>query len=412
MDKLFYSDPRTGREISYSRLLEDLNTATERCLYCKSSDYYEVFRNIVLSMLLGQEIILLDADFTDEEVSRLTDNADIRARHSRSLPYRQLTKDNFHDELVARIDSWQITLFTSGTTGLPKKVSHSYRSITRQVRQDGRHADDVWGFAYNPTHMAGLQVFLQALLNGNSIVRLFGLDRREIVDEIKARGISHISATPTFYRLLLPPADVCPSVRRITSGGEKFDEHTSEQLKSLFPNAKFTNVYASTEAGTLFASHGNEFVIPEGMRDKVKVADGELIIHKSLLGSSENLRADGEWYHTGDLVECVAEEPLTFHFVSRNNEMINVGGYKVNPNEVEDCLRECVGVVDARVYGKANRIMGNIVLCDVVRTDPEVTEKSILDNLRTKLQEFKVPRMVRFVERIDVTRTGKISRKQ
>ena len=82
----------------------------------------------------------------------------------------------------------------------------------------------------------------------------------------------------------------------------------------------------------------------------------------------------------------------------------------MNPNEVEDCLRECDGVVDAKVYGKASRIMGNIVLCDVVRKDTTVSEKVILDTLRQKLQEFKIPRMIRFVEHLDVTRTGKISR--
>ena len=409
MDKLFYSDSQTGREVSYNHLFEDLNGASDYCPYCKSPDYYEVFRHIILSMLLGREIILLDADFTDEEVARLVGDVDIRVKEKVTLS-GLLSEDNFLHELVAKTDTWRITLFTSGTTGLPKKVSHSYDSIARQVRQDAGHSEDVWGFAYNPTHMAGLQVFLQALLNENSIVRLFGLDSKEIVKQILTYGISHISATPTFYRLLLPPIDVCPSVRRITSGGEKFDEHTLGQLKSLFPNAKFTNVYASTEAGTLFASQGNEFAVREGMKDKVKVADGELLIHKSLLGNSDSLRIEGEWYHTGDLVEMASENPLTFHFVSRNNEMINVGGYKVNPNEVEDCLRECDGVVDAKVYGKASRIMGNIVLCDVVRKDTTVSEKVILDTLRQKLQEFKIPRMIRFVEHLDVTRTGKISR--
>ncbi len=409
MDKLFYSDSQSGRVVSYNHLFEDLNGASDYCPYCKSSDYYEVFRQILLSMLLGREIILLDADFTEEEVTRLVGDVDIRAVEKAALS-EVLSEDNFLRELVAKSDTWRITLFTSGTTGLPKKVSHKYDSIARQVRQGDRHSEDVWGFAYNPTHMAGLQVFLQALLNRNSIVRLFGLDSKEIVKEIQVNGISHISATPTFYRLLLPPVDVCPSVRRITSGGEKFDERTLGQLESLFPNAKFTNVYASTEAGTLFASQGNEFAVRDGMKDRVKVEAGELLIHKSLLGNSDSLRIDGEWYHTGDLVEVVSEDPLTFHFVSRNNEMINVGGYKVNPNEVEDCLRECDGVVDAKVYGKANRIMGNIVLCDVIRKDSTVSEKVILDTLRQKLQEFKIPRMIRFVDHLDVTRTGKISR--
>lgn len=409
MSKLFYSDIRTGKKVTFDQLVLDVKSCTEYIPYCKSGDYYEVFLKIVASLVLGKEVVLLDADFTDAEVEKLVGEIDITASVPASVDLA-LTSENLMEKMTAKTESWRITLFTSGTTGLPKKVSHTFSSIARQAKKSERHADDVWGFAYNPTHMAGLQVFFQALVNKNTIVRLFGLDSKEIINEINSYHITHISATPTFYRLLLPPTDVCPSVKRLTSGGEKFDEHTLNQLTSLFPNAKLTNVYASTEAGTLFASKGNEFCIKEDMRDKVCVRDGELLIHKSLLAQSESILFDGDWYHTGDLIEVSCEEPLTFHFVSRKTEMINVGGYKVNPTEVEEALRECDGVVDAFVYSKENRIMGKIILCDVVRASAYVTEKSIREQLQQKFQEFKIPRMIKFVEHLNVTRTGKISR--
>lgn len=409
MSKLFYSDVRTRRKVTFDQLVQDVKSCTEYSPYCKSGDYYEVFLKIVTSLVLGKEVVLLDADFTDAEVEKLVGNVDICATELVSAD-STVTPDNLIELMISKTESWRITLFTSGTTGLPKKVSHTFSSIARQAKKSDRHANDVWGFAYNPTHMAGLQVFFQALVNQNTIVRLFGLDSKEIINEINTNQITHISATPTFYRLLLPPADVCPSVRRLTSGGEKFDEHTLMQLTSLFPNAKLTNVYASTEAGTLFASKGNEFCIKEDMKDKVCVRDGELLIHKSLLAQSESIKFDGEWYHTGDLIEVSCDAPLTFHFVSRKTEMINVGGYKVNPTEVEEVLRECKGVSDAYVYSKDNRIMGKIILCDVVRTSSDVTEKSIREQLQQKLQEFKIPRMIKFVEHLNMTRTGKISR--
>lgn len=410
MSKIFYSDIRAGRVVSYSQLVEDIQKYASYSPYCKSGDYYEVFLKIVTSLILGREVILLDADFSDAEVEKLVGNVDIYATES-VTPVSILTEENFLELLTAKTETWKITLFTSGTTGLPKKVSHSFNSIARQAKRSERHANDVWGFAYNPTHMAGLQVFFQALLNQNTIVRLFGLDSKEIISEINKNQITHISATPTFYRLLLPPTGVCSSVKRLTSGGEKFDEHTLGLLSSLFPNAKLTNVYASTEAGTLFASKGNEFCIKEDMKDKVCIREGELLIHKSLLAESASIQFDGDWYHTGDLIEVSCQEPLTFHFISRKTEMINVGGYKVNPTEVEECIRECKGVQDAFVYGKANRIMGNIIMGEVVREDESVTEKSIREELQQKLQEFKIPRIIKFVEHLNVTRTGKISRK-
>lgn len=409
MDKIFYSDLYAKRTISYNQLFDDLTQSTTYSPFCKSGDFYEVFKSIVLSLMLGKEIILLDSDFTDFELDKLLGEVDIKA--SEKIQFADtISEENFFTKLYANTDSWLITLFTSGTTGLPKRVSHNFASISRQVKQSERHSEDIWGFAYNPTHMAGLQVFFQALVNRNSLIRLFGLDQKEIMSEIQQKGITHISATPTFYRLLLPFISICDSVKSLTSGGEKFDEHTLNQLMALFPNAKFTNVYASTEAGTLIASRGNEFVIKEEMRDKVWVKDGELLIHKSLLGKSASINMDGNWYHTGDLIEIVKEDPLTFHFISRKNEMINVGGYKVNPTEVEDCLRECEGVLDAKVYSKTNKIIGNIILCDVVRVDDDVTEKSIREKLQHKLQEFKIPRIIKFVEHLSVTRTGKISR--
>lgn len=409
MNKMFYSDVRTGRMVTFDQLVLDVNSCTEYSPYCKSGDYYEVFLKIVTSLVLGKEVILLDADFTDAEVKKLVGDVDIIAAEPVSLD-TIVTPDNLMELMMAKTDCWRVTIFTSGTTGLPKKVSHTFMSIARQAKKSEQHTGDVWGFAYNPTHMAGLQVFFQALVNQNTIVRLFGLDSRDVISEINKNQITHISATPTFYRLLLPPSDVCPSVRRLTSGGEKFDAYTLKQLISLFPNAKLTNVYASTEAGTLFASKGNEFCIKEDMKGKVRVQDSELLIHRSLLAQSESIQLDGDWYHTGDLVAVSSEEPLTFYFVSRKTEMINVGGYKVNPTEVEEALRECEGVADAFVYSKENRIMGKIILCDVVRTSAGVTERSIREQLQQKLQEFKIPRMIRFVEHLNITRSGKISR--
>lgn len=256
--------------------------------------------------------------------------------------------------------------------------------------------------------MAGIQVFFQALLNGNSIIRLFGLDTKDIYTEITNNGITHISATPTFYRLLLPCNETFPSVERITSGGEKFNEKTFKQLNQVFPNAKITNVYASTEAGTLFASQNDIFSVRPEYESLINIENNELLIHSSLMGSTET-NVD-EWYNTGDVIEIVSQNPLKFRFVNRKSEMINVGGYKVNPLEVEEAILTLSGINNVRVYSKQNSVLGNIICCEVVANSNQITESSIRTFLQSKIQEFKIPRIIRFVEELSTTRTGKLKR--
>ncbi len=408
---IFLANVEKNRIVSWSQLIEDIKNTNSFNPYCKSSDYYTIFKQIILSLLAGEEITLLDSDFTENELIKLTGYSNFED-FNKPFSLTQTTgitdKKDLLNKLNSTSENWKITLFTSGTTGLPKKVSHNFSSISRFVRISEQNQNSVWGFAYNPTHMAGVQVFFQALLNGNSIIRLFGLNTEEIYSEIENHHITHISATPTFYKLLINTKHLFPSVKRITSGGEKFNDKVFEQLIKIFPNAKITNVYASTEAGTLFASHNDVFSIRKEFEDLIIIKNNELMIHKSLMGSS-NLQID-KWYDTGDLVEIISEQPLKFRFLNRKSEMINVGGYKVNPNEVEDAISSMQNIENVRVYAKSNSVLGNIICCEVVTKDEQVTEASIRTFLQSVLQEYKIPRIIRFVEELTTTRTGKLKR--
>ena len=115
------------------------------------------------------------------------------------------------------------------------------------------------------------------------------MQRAEVYSKIERYQVTHISATPTFYRLLLPFEQSYPSVQRVTLGGEKSDNHLYENIHKIFPEAKINNVYASTEAGSLLVAKGDSFQIPISIRNKFMVVDNELLIHKSLLGKSDSL---------------------------------------------------------------------------------------------------------------------------
>lgn len=392
---------------SYDDLLQAISGSDTYCRLYRTKDLFSFFVNMIKALAAGKPLTLIDADINACEIDGVEEN-DIDLEQAFDPKAYQSMGD-----VVAALQQSQseITIFTSGTTGQPKKVVHSISTLTRNVRLGEKYVGQIWAYAYNPTHMAGLQVFFQAFENQNTLVNVFGKQRDEVYRQIAERQITHISATPTFYRLLLPFEKSYDSVVRVTLGGEKSDQHLYDAIGQIFPKAKINNVYASTEAGSLFAAKGDCFQIPKDIRDKFKVVDDELLIHKSLLGSSESFKFTDEFYHSGDLIEWVDKEASLFRFNSRKNELINVGGYKVNPGEVEKAITSIEGVCQALVYGKANSILGNVLCADVQLAEGvALTELDIKKHLASQLQDFKIPRRIKIVEEMALTRTGKLKR--
>ena len=409
MDKIFFADITKGKSYSYTDLINDLNKSTYYHRFCYTNDFYVIFQSIILSFLSQSEIILLDYDFSRSELTNLNiSEKDLLEK----ILKPKITIRNLKD-LINRLnltENWKITLYTSGTTGIPKKITHSFGSVARSVRIAEDKGSDIWGFAYNPTHMAGLQVFFQALLNSNTIVNIFQKSRQNIFLSINKYFITNISATPTYFRMLLPHKGSFKTVKKISFGGEKLDTSLMNILGKMFPNAKFLNIYASTEAGTIFASIGENFVIKNDIKKYVKIVKNEILIHKFLLGESESLNLDGDWYHTGDIIKIIDRDPLVFKFVSRKNEMINIGGNKVNPLEIEHELNKHPEIKNSKVYSKTNPITGRILCAEIELLDKKISEKEVRIFLKDKLQDFKVPRIIDFIDKIKMTRTGKIKR--
>lgn len=393
---------------SYSNLLNEINETKSYIPIFKTNSLYNLYLNLIRGLVYNKALILIDSDISNDELQDLGVDKINQSEHISGLSFSNI------DELVTAVfkSTSDITIFTSGTTGQPKKVIHSIQTLTRNVRQAAKYENQNWLFAYNPTHMAGLQVFFQAFANKNLLVNVFNKSRDFVFCMIAENKITHISATPTFYRLLLPADKVFKDVQRVTLGGEKSGNKLHEQINILFPNAKINNIYASTEAGSLFAAKGENFQIPENIKDKFIISDdNELLIHKSLLGTSDSFVYNGDYYNTNDIVEWVDKEKGLFKFISRKNELINVGGYKVNPNEVEETIYQIPGIEQVVVYGKSNSVLGNILCADVCLYEGvELTELKIRQYLSDKLQDFKIPRRIKFVDSFKLTRTGKIKR--
>lgn len=394
---------------TYENLLNFFQADSKIHLNYKGKDVSILYANLLKSLLYGYDYILLDPDFSDDEIQKLMGS--IYEEHLVNVTTVKFL--DWEDVLTNLKESKaNIVLYSSGTTGVPKKVLQPLANLIRDVRQGEKYCEHNWGFAYNPTHMAGLQVFFQAIFNQNPLINLFNCKRDSIYELIETEQISHISATPTFYRLLLPFRKTYLSVKRITFGGERSNSRLYDQMSHIFPNAKISNIYASTEAGTLLSSSGESFYIPETKKDLIRIHENELLIHKSLLGKVEDTSlVNNGWYLTGDLVEWIDAKHDGFIFLSRKSEMINVGGYKVNPQEVEEVLNNLDGVQSCRVYGRKNSVIGNVLMADIVwKNDTDGNEQTIKEFLSIHLQNFKVPRKILFVDALNQSRTGKIIR--
>lgn len=408
---VFWLEPETGFYKSYKDLLQDIKSTTTVYKYIKNNNNYYFFLDLICSMLTDNQFALLDRDWSQAELNNLElDGVDLSEKVDlKSIDFTSIDEVLYH---ISQSKNWKLGFFTSGTTGRPKFISHNLGVLSRNVKAGDKFQNNIWGFCYNPTHFAGIQVFLQAFFNKNMIVNLFNVDYGIVERSIKKYAITHLSATPTYYRSVYPLLhDSYPSVERITFGGEMFDEQIARMLTRYFPNSKITNVYASTELGSVLAGAGNTLKIPEEFKDKIKISeDGELIVHRSLMGEETILQNDA-WFSTGDLVK--QEDDGTIQFISRKTEMINVGGYKINPHEIEEIINEIQDIQDSVVYGRDNRITGKVLVAEIVLR-PGFTgdmEKEIHEYLKNRLQPWKIPRLIKITENIDRTRTGKKVRK-
>jgi len=300
------------------------------------------------------------------------------------------TKSHCHNirskaDLINRVFSSKSRVFlnTSGTTGQKKLVSHKVSDLASDAKESS--SSDVWLYTYNPFHIGGFQVLLQALTNGSSIVYAYKKNKDYILRSIKKFEVTHISATPTFYKLLHPLEETFPGVSRVTLGGEKSDGFTFNLVSKIFPNAKITNIYALTEAGSVLYSSTNIFKVSKDC----KIINNTLHVRDRL----------GKFVDTGDLVSLVDDS--SFVFSGRRKNIINIAGNDVNPSEIEDLIKKDKGIKDVIVHSLNNSRFGNVLACDVVKLNKDKSENDIKQFLKKMhLEDYKIPKIINFIDNL------------
>jgi acyl-CoA synthetase (AMP-forming)/AMP-acid ligase II len=315
---------------------------------------------------------------------------------------------------------WLMT--TSGTTGIPKIVPHTLRSLSRSVYRFRPDQGPVWGLLYDPTRFAGMQVVLQALIGGGTLVAAdTSAPLAAQVAELAAGGVTHLSATPTLWRrLLMVPGVTGLPLRQVTLGGEIADQATLGALRAAFPAARVTHIYASTEAGVGFSVTDERAgfpasyfeAAPGGVRMKLK--DGILWLKppvSALTAPVPGVEVDPEGYiSSGDRIALEGDRAL---FLGRENGMINIGGVKVYPETVEAVVKDVPGVALVQVSGKRSPVTGALVLAEVQLAEgaeAAAVKAAILETCRARLEREAVPAIVRFVGGFETNAAGKLVR--
>jgi acyl-coenzyme A synthetase/AMP-(fatty) acid ligase len=320
-------------------------------------------------------------------------------------------------------------LLTSGTTGRPKMVLHTLASLAGAIGASESHTEVIWGTFYDIRRYGGLQIYLRAVLTRSSLL-LTG--PQELVANFLQRageaGVTHISGTPSHWRraLMSPEADrIAP--RYIRLSGEIADQAILNSLRSFYPDAEISHAFATTEAGVAFDVRDALSGFPASMLSgtsgvDLKVVDATLRVRSSrtaerYLGENPPALKDPEGFvDTGDVLEL---RDGRYHFQGRRDGVINVGGLKVHPEEVEAVLNRHPQVRLSLVKTKKNPITGALVVADVLLKDPSPPEGEQARELQQTIKQFcreslaphKVPAAISFVPALAISETGKLVRR-
>ena len=293
-----------------------------------------------------------------------------------------------------------LVVFSSGSTGTPKGILQDCERVMHKFVKE-RHGYKTVLFLMMD-HFGGFNTFLSSVANGGLAVCIEERTPDAVCRAIEDTKADLLPTTPTFLNLLI--ASRCykkydvSSLRLITYGTEMMNATTLSKLQEIFPNATLKQTYGLSELGVLRSrskADGSLWLKVGGGEFETKVIDSILWIRaeSNMVGylNAPNPFDEDGWFCTGDEVETDGDY---IRFVGRKTDIINVGGQKVFPAEVEAVLLEDENIVEAAVYGKKHPLMGQIVAAKITLREPE-EQKAVCSRVRKRCNEclakYKVP---------------------
>ncbi len=310
-------------------------------------------------------------------------------------------------------EAGRVWLLTSGSTGRPKRIGHTLESLTTV---HGKQPERTWLCPYSPGTYAWWQVITISLTLADQHLVVIEPSELETWPVIAAEhGVTAASGTPTFWRqTLYRDAEALAKVplEQITLGGEPVDQAILDRLREVFPQARISWIYASSEVGASIVVHDGKAGFPKTWLDRdpesgsdrplLSVDGYELVITSPHHGAG----LDGP-VRTGDRVEVVDDRVLITGRL--DSDEINVGGSKVSAGLVRNVLTAHPAVAWARVFARKAPIVGRMVAAEVV-LDSEMgptTDADLVKWCTSRLPDYGVPRRIRFLDEIPAKETLK-----
>ena len=300
-----------------------------------------------------------------------------------------------------------LILFSSGSTGKSKAAVHDFVPMLQKYKLQRHSLRTITFLLFD--HIGGVNTLLYNLSNAGCVITVADRRPETVCEAIEKYAVELLPTSPTFLNLMLMSGALetskLDSLKMITYGTEVMPESTLARIHELLPNVKLLQTYGLSEVGILRSkskSSDSLWVQVGGEGFETRVVDGllEIKAQSAMLGylNAPSPFTDDGWFKTGDAVEVDGDY---IKILGRKSEIINVGGEKVYPAEIESMLQTMEGVVEVVVSAEPHPLTGNIVVARVkLSTDEDLPRfrKRMREFCSAKLARFKIPQKIELVE--------------
>jgi acyl-CoA synthetase (AMP-forming)/AMP-acid ligase II len=362
-----------------------LALALNQCILVPLTNAVETKKSELAAIAQGEFTIVIDAN-DHESVTTASGSS----RH----PYYDVLRQRGHAGLV---------LFSSGSTGESKAAVHDLNKLLKRYEKPGRSCRTIAFLLYD--HIGGINTMFYTLANGGCLITVDRRDPVAVCRAIQIHNVDLLPTSPTFLNMLLlseaHKSYDLSALNVITYGTEPMAKSTLDRIHEILPHVRLKQTYGLSELGILRSksqSSTSLWLTVGGEGYETKIVDGTLWVRADspMLGylNAPNPFSEDGWLNTGDMVEIDGE---FIRFLGRKSEIINVGGEKVHPIEVESVLESMNGVEEAVVLGERNAITGQMVTAKISLSsneNPSDFKKRMNDFCKDKLSRYKIPQKV------------------